>query len=165
MIKNLAIIVLAILLAVSSYLLYYNKNITIELGQSAYKKTGVRVETGEAEPADLFEAELEGTVREKELSVEGGGEQVEIVDSEFEPEIHLDPTLGMTISPEQQIVSSYKIIGPRKFALLTDNDVTMVEINLDTGDVKINPDYDLNEASTQFWKSIGKKYPEVCFTE
>lgn len=165
MIKNLAIIVLAVLLAVSSYLLYYNKNIIIDLGQDSYKEEDVRVDTGEAEPADLFEAEVEGTVRENELSVETGERQIEIVDSEFEPEIHLDPTVGMTISPEQQIVSSYKIIGPRKFALLTDNDVTMVEINLDTGNVKINPDYELNEVSTQFWKSIGKKYPEVCFTE
>ena len=53
-----------------------------------------------------------------------------------EPEIHLDPTVGMSISPEQQIVSSYKIIGPRKFSLLTDKDETMVEIDLDTGQRK-----------------------------
>ena len=165
MIKNLAIIVLAILLAVSSYLLYYNKNITINLGQDSFTEADSSVETNEIQPADLFEKDVEGTVREDELSVETGEGQVEIVDSEFEPEIHLDPTVGMTISPEQQIVSSYKIIGPRKFALLTDNDVTMVEINLDTGNVKVNPDYDLNEVSIQFWKSIGKKYPEVCFTE
>lgn len=165
MIKNLAIIVLAILLAASSYLLYKNKNITIELGDDSFREIDGSFETGEDDTADLFEVEVEGTVQENGLEAETADVEVEIVDSEFEPEIHLDPTVGMTISPEQQIVSSYKIIGPRKFALLTDKDVTMVEINLDTGNVEINPDYDLNEVSTQFWKSIGKKYPEVCFTE
>jgi hypothetical protein len=92
-------------------------------------------------------------------------EQVETLEPETGPEVHLDPTVGMKISTEQQIVSSYKIIGPRKFSLLTDDDKTMVEIDLDTGNVEINPDYDVDEVTTQFWKSIGKKYPEVCFVE
>ena len=49
--------------------------------------------------------------------------------------------------------------------LLTKKDEPMVEIDLDTGLVKINPEYELDEVSTEFWNSIGRKYPEVCFIE
>ncbi|HKQ33436.1 MAG TPA: hypothetical protein VJV40_09525, partial [Thermodesulfobacteriota bacterium] len=97
-------------------------------------------------------------------SREQASEDVEKVESE-EPEVHLDPTVGMSINYDQQIATSYKIIGPRKFSLLTENDETMVEINLDTGNVKINPKYKVDDVTKEFWKSVGRKYPEVCFVE
>jgi len=165
MIKNLLILILAVLLGISTYLLYYNKNITIDLGRG--DKAVVNKPTPEVQPKKQDTQEsYEGEV------VEGGDEEeaktqvsTETLDTENGPEVHLDPTVGMKISPEQQIVSNYKIIGPRKFSLLTDDDETMVEIDLDTGNVEINPKYKVDEVTTQFWKSIGKKYPEVCFVE
>ena len=89
---------------------------------------------------------------------------MEVVESD-EPEIHLDPTVGMSINLDQQIASSYKVIGPRKFSLLTEKDETIVEIDLDTGNVKINPKYKVDDVTKEFWESVGRKYPEVCFVE
>ena len=165
MIKNLLILLLTVLLGISAYLLYYNKNITINLGignETARNDTLPEAQTQVKESGDSHEGDLEQSVNGVEDETR---EQIETLDSDVEPEVHLDPTVGMTISTEQQIVSSYKIIGPRKFSLLTDNDETMVEIDLDTGRIEINPKYDVDEVTTQFWKSIGKKYPEVCFVE
>ena len=159
MIKNLLIIVLAVLLASSSYLLYENKNIRIILDDSDNSRTekASRYE-------EFYEKEYSGT-----LSAELSGD----VDIRDDPESlekddidpYLEPTVRLTINEKREIVTDYKVIGPRKFTLLTNDDEPMVEINLDTGKVKINPDYNLDEASIEFWKSIGKKYPEVCFVE
>lgn len=159
MIKNSLIIVLALLLAASSYLLYENKNISIVLDDSGPTPP---VETSQYE--EYYEREILGT-----LSSEPPGD----TDIKDDPESlerenmdpYLDPTVRLTINEKREIVTDYKIIGPRKFSLLTGDEEPMVEINLDTGEVKINPDYTLDEASTEFWKSIGEKYPEVCFVE
>ena len=159
MIKNSLIIVLALLLAASSYLLYENKNISIVLDNS---EPAPPVETSQYE--EYYEKEILGT-----LSSEAPGDtDIKDEPESFDPDEiypYLDPTVRLTINDKREIVTDYKIIGPRKFSLLTGDDEPMVEINLDTGEVKINPDYTLDEASTEFWKSIGKKYPEVCFVE
>ena len=165
MIKNLLILILAVLLGISAYLLYYNKNITIDLGRDSETVTHETVTETQPQKKDtqeFDEGEVVEGADEEEVRTEGPTETLE---TENGPEVHLDPTVGMKISPEQQIVSNYKIIGPRKFSLLTDDDETMVEIDLDTGNVEINPKYQVDEVTTQFWKSIGKKYPEVCFVE
>jgi hypothetical protein len=164
MIKNLLILILAVLLGISTYLLYYNKNITIDLGRG--DQAAINEPVPEAQPQKQDTQEFkEGDVVEDAEEEEKTQEQTETLEAESGPEVHLDPTVGMKISQEQQIVSNYKIIGPRKFSLLTDDDETMVEIDLDTGNVEINPKYEVDEVTTQFWKSIGKKYPEVCFVE
>ena len=155
MIKNALIIVLAILLAGTSYLLYENKNISIVLDDST-----------EPEPKasstyeEFYEEEILTTLS-ADTDIKEAPEAV--VEGQFDP--YLDPTVRLTINEEREIVTDYKIIGPRIFSLVTSDDEPMVEINLETGEVKINPDYKLDEASTEFWKSIGKKYPEVCFVE
>jgi uncharacterized transporter YbjL len=165
MIKNLLILILAVLLGISTYLLYHNKNITIDLGRGG--ETVMHEAVTEAQPQkedsqEFEEGEVVEGADEEEVKTQ---EPIETLEAENGPEVHLDPTVGMKISTEQQIVSNYKIIGPRKFSLLTDDDETMVEIDLDTGNVEINPKYEVDEVTTQFWKSIGKKYPEVCFVE
>ena len=166
MARNTIIIILAALLCISSYLLYTNKNISINLGGTESGCEADAPVEGQDDRAlsELPEKEIAESVQTKKIPEETNREEVEKLDSD-EPRIHLDPTVGMTISSEQQIVSSYKIIGPRKFSLLTDKDETMVEIDLDTGRVKINPKYKVDEVTTQFWKSIGQKYPEVCSAE
>lgn len=165
MIKNLLILILAVLLGITTYLLYYNKNITIDLGRGSETVTHETVTEAQPQKEDAREFQ-EGEVVEDAGEVEVRTEEpTETLEAENGPEVHLDPTVGMKISTEKQIVSNYKIIGPRKFSLLTDDDETMVQIDLDTGNVEINPEYEVDEVTTQFWKSIGKKYPEVCFVE
>lgn len=155
MIKNALIIVLAILLAGTSYLLYENKNISIVVDSDK------EPETQKSKPfEDFHEQEFRGTLK-ADVDIK---DEVEPLDKEdIEP--YLDPVVRVTINEEREIVTDYKIIGPRIFSLVSTGDEPMVEINLDTGEVKINPDYELDEASTEFWRSIGKKYPEVCFIE
>ena len=168
MIRNILIIVLAVLLAASSYLLYENKNITIILGISDISRQDKPSQTESQDVSqyeEFYETEVLGTL-EGEASADADiRDQAVSLDSAEEIKLHLDPTVRMTISPESEIVMDYRVIGPRKFALLTDNDEPMVQIDLDTGNVKISPGYTLDEVSTEFWKSIGKKYPEVCFVE
>ncbi len=115
------------------------------------------------QPAPAPKAEGEKPTEKAGSVVSGGDETIEIPSDE--PEVHMEPTVGLNIGDEQKIVSNYKIIGPRKFALLTEKDETMVEIDLDTGLVEVNPKYSLDETTTEFWKSVGRKYPEVCFVE
>ena len=155
MIKNALIIVLAILLAGTSYLLYENKNISIVVDDDK------EPETQKSKPfEDFHEQEFRGTLK-TDADIK---EEVEPLDTEdIEP--YLDPVVRVTINEEREIVTDYKIIGPRIFSLVSSGDEPMVEINLDTGEVKLNPDYELDEASAEFWRSIGKKYPEVCFIE
>lgn len=159
MIKNILIIILALLLAGTSYLLYENKNISIVLDNSEPSRPE---ETSQYE--EFYEKEILGTLSSEAPADTDIKDDLESLDTdEIKP--YLDPTLRLTINADREIVTDYKIIGPRKFALLTDGDEPMVEINLDTGKVKINPQYSLDEVSTEFWESIGKKYPEVCFVE
>lgn len=166
MVRNTLIIILAALLAITSYLLYTNKNISVSLGgQAADCDTGTTVEnrdvTGQPGPGGQ---ESPAAAEPPAPPGETAPEVVETVESD-EPEIHLDPTVGMSINYDQQIASSYKIIGPRKFSLLTEQDETMVEIDLDTGNVKINSKYKVDDVTKEFWRSVGRKYPEVCFVE
>jgi len=166
MFKNFLILILAVLLGISSYLLYTNKNITIDLGRDGAHVTErivVRETSAPPQPAPAPKAEGEKPTEKAGSVVSGGDETIEIPSDE--PEVHMEPTVGLNIGDEQKIVSNYKIIGPRKFALLTEKDETMVEIDLDTGLVEVNPKYSLDETTTEFWKSVGRKYPEVCFVE
>lgn len=166
MVRNTLIIILAALLAITSYLLYANKNISVSLGGPAADcDKSAPVESGEdTAPAEPGVKEIPASVETASPPNETAPEVVETVESD-EPEIHLDPTVGMSINYDQQIASSYKIIGPRKFSLLTEQDETMVEIDLDTGNVKINPKYKVDDVTKEFWRSVGRKYPEVCFVE
>lgn len=163
MFKNTLIFILAVLLGITSYLLYSNKNITVNLGGNESpvrdaEPVAARDESPGADDGSRDEPQPGGEAVQNEPD----GEDVEQVGQD-EPEIHLDPTVGLTISAEQQIVSNYKVIGPRKFSLLTKNDRTIVEIDLDTGLVNVNPEYKLDDVTKEFWKSVGRKYPEVCF--
>lgn len=155
MIKNTLIIVLAILLAGTSYLLYQNKNISIVL-DSEKEPQAQKSKSFE----DFHEQEFRGTTN---ADVDIKDEIEPIGTQDFDP--YLDPIIRVTINEEREIVTDYKIIGPRIFSLVTSNDEPMVEINLETGEVKLNPDYGVDEAAAEFWRSIGKKYPEVCFVE
>jgi len=166
MVRNTLIVILATLLSVTSYLLYTNKNISVNLGGApADCDTGAPVQREEAAaPPAPGVQETPAAVGTPMPPGEAVSEDVEKVESN-EPEIHLDPTVGMSINYDQKIATSYKVIGPRKFSLLTENDETMVEIDLDTGNVKINPKYKVDDVTKEFWKSVGRKYPEVCFVE
>jgi hypothetical protein len=166
MVRNFIIIILALLLSAASYLLYTNKNISVNLSSKA-------PECDAAAPGESEKNAALSEPRDKEITppaepakppAEAGREDVEVVESD-EPEIHLDPTVGMSINLDQQIASSYKVIGPRKFSLLTEKDETIVEIDLDTGNVKVNPKYKIDHVTKEFWESVGRKYPEVCFVE
>lgn len=166
MVRNFIIIILALLLSAASYLLYTNKNVSVNLSSKA-------PECDAAAPGESEKNAALSEYRDKEITppaepanppAEAGREDVEVVESD-EPEIHLDPTVGMSINLDQQIASSYKVIGPRKFSLLTEKDETIVEIDLDTGNVKVNPKYKIDDVTKEFWESVGRKYPEVCFVE
>jgi len=168
MIKNFLIIALAVLLAVSSYLMYENKNITIIVSISDTSRQDKPAQAGHENKSryeELYEKEILGTLTSETSKDTDIRDDVESVDSAGEIKIHLDPAVRLTISPESQMVMDYRVIGPRKFSLLTDKDEPMVVIDLDTGTVTISPEYSLDEVSMEFWKSIGKKYPEVCFVE
>lgn len=166
MVRNSVIIILALLLSAASYLLYTNKNISVNF-------CGNEPECDADAPGESEKDAALSELRDNEITppeepasppAEAGREDVEVVESD-EPEIHLDPTVGMSINLDQQIETSYKVIGPRKFSLLTEKDETIVEIDLDTGNIKLNPRYNADDAARKFWESVGRKYPEVCFVE
>ena len=166
MVKNSFIIILTALLCISSYLLYMNKNISLYLGSAGSDCDGKapderKEDSALSEPRDK---EISPSAEPANPPAEARREDVEVVEPD-EPEIHFDPTIGMSINYDQQIASSYKVIGPRKFSLLTEKDETIVEIDLDTGNVMINPRYNVDDATKEFWESVGRKYPEVCFVE
>jgi hypothetical protein len=168
MIRYILILILSVLLGISSYLLYKNEYIVvnIETGGEGLKE-GI-VQGGNLYNRTTLESEgLKTAQRIKPEATLGPDikDEIETLEEDSGTEIHLDPTVGLEINPEQHIASSYRVIGPREFVLLTDKEEPMVEIDLHTGQVKINPKYKLDEVSTEFWKSIGKKYPEVCFVE
>jgi hypothetical protein len=166
MVRNFIIIILALLLSAASYLLYTNKSISLYLGSAGSGCDGKAPDERKEDSALSEYRDKEITPPEEPANppAEAGREDVEVVGSD-EPEIHLDPTVGMSINLDQQIASSYKVIGPRKFSLLTEKDETIVEIDLDTGNVKVNPKYKIDDVTKEFWESVGRKYPEVCFVE
>jgi len=166
MVRIFVIIILTALLCVSSYLLYTNKNITVSIGGTGADCEAQTPGGGKEDDAlsELRDKETAPPVNPASPPAEAGREDVEVVEAD-EPEIHLDPTVGMSINLDQKIETSYKVIGPRKFSLLTEKDETIVEIDLDTGNIKLNPRYNADDAAREFWESVGRKYPEVCFVE
>ena len=166
MAKNLLIALLTVLLCITSYIIYDKKQIVINTNDILDGRGNVSsvepspVDSGRNEMSDAEILTTAETVVMSEPDIVG---TTQTLDSGFEPEIYLDPTIGLTISDDQQIVSNYRVIGPRKFSLLTDSELPMVEINLDTGRIKLNPEYDLDEASIQSWRPIDTKYQEATF--
>jgi hypothetical protein len=159
------ILILAILLGISSYLLYKNEYVVVNIETGGRGLDAEVVQGGTLDNRSAQETLTTERVKpEATLAPDIKGE-IETLDDDSEIQIHLEPTVGVDINSEQRISSSYRAIGPRQFVLLTNKEEPMVEIDLDTGQVKINPEYELDEVSTEFWKSIGKKYPEVCFME
>ena len=168
MIRYTLILILSILLGISSYLLYKDQYVVInietvgrELSEGIVQGGTMdkRIDPEWQEPLTAQKIQPQSTL-EPDIR-----DKIETLDDDSETQIHLDPTVGVDINTEQHIASSYRAIGPREFVLLTNKEEPMVEIDLDTGLVKINPEYKLDEVSTEFWKSIDKKYPEVCFME
>ena len=168
MIRYILILILAILLGISSYLLYKNEYVIVNIETGRKVLSDGIVQGGTSDNSSSPESErmsLSETTTPKATVAPDIKDEIETLDDDSEIQIHLEPTVGVDINPEQHIASSYRAIGPRQFVLLTDKEEPMVEIDLDTGLVKINPEYKLDEVSTEFWKSISKKYPEVCFVE
>ena len=164
MIRYSLIIFLCTLLAFSSYLLYRDKYVVINI-QSGSKSANPTMVQGGGNGDNIYANDKVEAPTPKATMKPDISNEIEEFTDDSEIEVHLDPTVGVDINPEQHIASSYKIIGPKQFVLLTKNDEPMVEIDLDTGKVNINPKYELDELSTEFWNSIGRKYPEVCFVE
>jgi len=164
MIRYSLIVILCILLGISSYLLYEGRYIVVNIEQGSRVANPSIVQGGEVSDEN-YTRNIEAPPTPKATVKPDISNEIEELKEDSDVEVHLDPTVGVNINKEQQIASSYRAIGPRQFVLLTKNDDPMVEIDLDTGLVKINPEYELDEVSTEFWNSIGRKYPEVCFIE
>ena len=164
MIRYSLIVVLCILLGISSYLLYEGRYIVINIEQGSRGTNPSMVQGGEVSD-DIYAGNIETSPTPKATVKPDISTEIEELKDDTDFEVHLDPTVGVDINNQQQIASSYRAIGPRQFVLLTKKDAPMVEIDLDTGLVTINPEYELDEVSTEFWNSIGRKYPEVCFVE
>ena len=164
MIRYSLIIVLCILLGISSYLLYEGRHIVITIEQGSWRTSSSMVQGGEIRD-NIYPRDNKVSANPKATVKPDISSEIEELKEDSDVEVHLDPTVGVDINKEQQIASSYRAIGPRQFVLLTKKDEPMVEIDLETGLVKINPEYELDEVSTEFWNSIGRKYPEVCFIE
>lgn len=161
MIRYSLIIVLCILLGISSYIIYKDQYVVINIDSGSRGVNNTMVQGGET-VSNIYK---ESTPTPKATVRPDIKTEIEEFKDDSGVEVHLDPTVGVDINSDQQIASSYRVIGPRQFVLLTKDEQPMVEIDLDTGNVKINPEYELDEVSTEFWNSIGKKYPEVCFVE
>ena len=162
MIRYALILILSILLGICSYLLYKNKYIAVNIETGARGISDTIVQGGEVN--NTTSSDSQDAIPKATLAPDIA-DDIEELEEDSAIEMHLDPTVGVDINTEQHIASSYRVIGPREFVLLTNKDEPMVEIDLDTGQIKINPAYKLDEVSAEFWKSIGKKYPEVCFVE
>ena len=165
MVRYTLIVILAVLLGISSYLLYKGEYVVVNIETGTRGLNTEIVQGGTSDNQVSIESQETLPTSAKATQTPDMKEEVETLDDDSGTEIHLDPTVGVDINTDQRIASSYKVIGPKQFVLLTDNEEPMVEIDLDTGQVKIGPEYELDEVSTAFWKSIGKKYPEVCFIE
>ena len=163
MIRYILILILAILLGISSYLLYEGRYVVINIETGSKKFSSTMVQGGDVKQERDYSRKIREINRPKATLPPDIKDDIETFEDDSGTQIHLQPTLGVDINTDQKISSTYKAIGPKEFVLLTDEEKTMVEINLDTGRVTIGPEYELDEVSTEFWNSIGKKYPEVCF--
>lgn len=164
MIRYSLIIVLCILLGISSYLLYEGSYIVINIEKGSMETNPSMVQGGEVRD-NIYAGDNEVSETPKATVKPDISSEIEELKEDSDVEVHLDPTVGVYINKDQQIESSYRAIEPRQFVLLTKKDEPIVEIDLETGLVKINPEYELDEISKEFWNSIGRKYPEVCFIE
>ncbi len=165
MIRYSLIIILCILLGISSYIIYKDQYVVINIETDSPDSNKTLVQAGETNSNNYNKDEELVATSPKVTLRPDIIDEVEELEEDSGIEVHLDPTVGVDINSEQHIASSYRVIGPKQFVLLTNKDEPMVEIDLDTGNVKINPEYELDEVSKEFWNSIGKKYPEVCFVE
>lgn len=165
MVRYILILILAILLGISSYLLYEGRYVVINIETGSKGISSTMVQGGESEQERDYSRAMREINRPKSTLPPDIQDEIETFEDDSGTQIHLEPTVGVEINPDQQIASTYKAIGPKQFVLLTDDEATMVEINLDTGQVTIGSEYELDEVTTEFWNSIGKKYPEVCFVE
>ena len=165
MIRYILILILAILLSISSYLLYEGRYVVINIETGPEKIARTMVQGGEETPERDYSISMRERNRPKATQTPDIKDDIETFEDDSGSQIHLEPTVGVDINQDQRIASTYKAIGPKQFILLTDNEETLVEIDLETGRVKINPEYEPDEVTTEFWNSIGKKYPEVCFVE
>lgn len=165
MIRYTIILILAILLAASSYIIYENKFVMINI-ETGSRNSGIETVQGEKiiNQTPQYEPEVSTTTPKSTLKPDIS-DKVEEFEDDPSVEVHLDPTVGVDINSDQRIASSYRVIGPKQFVLLTEKDEPMVEIDLETGKVLIGAEYELDEVSIKFWNSIAKKYPEVCFVE
>ena len=165
MFRYTLILILAILLGASSYIIYENKYVVINIETGSRGSNTATLQGGEIDGITSEQSQDKSSkisiTPKSTLPPDIRNDIEELEDSGIE--VHLDPTVGVDINTDQQIASSYRVIGPRQFVLLTDKDEPMVEIDLETGKVNIGSDYELDEVSTEFWNSIAKKYPEVCF--
>ncbi len=165
MIKNLLILVLTALLTVSSYLLYDTKKIQILIHDEDIQHSSL--ETSDSYDQSPYNDSTPAppnvdlsTPRNKQLA-----DPTLMLSEGFVPEIHTDPVIALSIGPDHQIMSGYKVIGPKKFVILSENNKPVVKIDLQSGSVEVDENYDIDDASREFWRSVAKKYPEVCFVE
>lgn len=148
MIKNSVIIILLVLLGISSYLLLQTRA-----------------------PELMFWAKNDNrgiNVREKGGSTEG---TIETLGPTPTPDMSAEPTVRLTLGPSRapnegmdakEIHLRYELIRPSFLEVLDSTGNTAVEINLQTGVAIFGKGYSPDEASKEFWKSLGRNYPEVC---
>jgi hypothetical protein len=149
MIKNAVIIILLVLLGISSYLLLETRVPELMFWAKDYNK-GIN-ESGK-----------------------GGGnteETVETLGPAPTPEMSAEPTVRLTLGPSRaanegadakEIHLQYELIRPSFLEVLGSTGNTAANINLETGETIFSKDYNPDEASKEFWKSLAKNYPEVC---
>ena len=149
MIKNAIMIILLILLCISSYLLL-----------------GTRV------PELMFWAKNDNKGID-DLGERAGnmGETIETLGPTPTAEVSAEPTVRLTLGPSRaanegagakEIHLQYELIRPSFLEVLDTGGDIAVEINLETGETIFGKDYNPDEASKEFWKSLAKNYPEVC---
>jgi hypothetical protein len=149
MIKNAVILILLVLLGISSYLLLEARFPELMFWAKDYDK-GIN------------------------NSLEKGGDMVGSVQTlgpTPTPDMSSEPTIRLTLGPSRaageredsrEIHLQYELIRPSFLDILDPSGNTAVEVNLETGETVFGKDYNPDEASKEFWKSLAKNYPEVC---
>jgi hypothetical protein len=149
MIKNAVILILLVLLGISSYLLLEARFPELMFWAKNYNK-GIND------------------------SIEQGGnmeDTIETLGPTPTPEMSAEPTVRLTLGPSRtaneradsrEIYLQYQLIRPSFLEVLDSTGNTAAEVNLETGETVFGKDYNPNEASKEFWKSLAKNYPEVC---
>jgi hypothetical protein len=139
MIKNAVILILLVLLGISSYLLLEARFPELMFWAKNYNK--------------------------------GMEDTIETLGPTPTPEMSAEPTVRLTLGPSRtaneradsrEIYLQYQLIRPSFLEVLDSTGNTAAEVNLETGETVFGKDYNPNEASKEFWKSLAKNYPEVC---